>query len=459
MSETKDAALLGQAVVQQDDYSGPLGWSRLGLKIIIFDRPWLALLHLVLPFAIFCMLTTVDGDPESEGCTFFTCLLALIPLAELLGYATEQLAAHSSNTIAGLLNASLGNVPELVVTIICIAKHLDHIAIQTLVGGAISGLLVVSGLSMFFGGLKHQTQSFNKHNVLSLLYLILLVALFIVTITLAEYVEESRAAYKATAPRPRASHSAEVLAGSHMLALAALLVYFAFLLYSLHTHKDLFDDGNDEGEGGDEDEPLLGFASALVWMVVLVALISWLSDGMVDAIDGAATKMGIPSVVITMVLIPNVNNALEHLVAVIQAWKGHLDLSIAISVGSAAQLLVLLLPLAVITDWAISGSHSTLTLSMTPLLAALLLVSATFGLAILSTGHSSWLHGFLLLTCYVSVAVSACIMVDDLPEDPQPQPHSSTSASIAHSWHRIEQHGHTSVSLKRLIKATLSPAQ
>mgnify|MGYP002630590995 CR=1 FL=1 len=471
LPESKEDETTEAEGTAKEDFSSPLRWPRLGLKIVVLDRPMLATLHLALPFAVLFMLSATDGDPASEARSFFACLLALIPLAELLGYATEQLAAHTSSVTAGLLNASLGNVPELVVTILCIVKRLDHVAVQTLVGGTLSNLLIVSGLSMFFGGVRHKVQAYNINNARALLYLTLLVAIFAFLMTLAERMEGP--SFSSTAPVPRSRHAIEVIAGSHALAVGALVLYGAFLLYSMHTHKDLFDDDVEEGGGEDNDEEeemLLGYKGALAWMAALVAIISWLSDGMVDAIDGAAVHIGMPSVLITVVVIPNVNNALEHLVAVMQAWKNNLDISIAVSVGSAAQLLVLMLPLAVVTDWIVHPSSASLTLSMPPLLAAVMLTSIGFATAVLSTGKSTWLHGLLLLACYAAATSAVCIMIDDPPDEyhvPLPPPsasapplHNTTSTGVSHMWQRVDQHQRTGMSLRRLMKGVLmTPAQ
>ena len=129
-----------------------LGYVQTGLQIIIFDQPILACLHVFLPVAIVAMATVKKGDSHGEAWQFLFCLLAVVPLAERLGYATEQLTSHVGEVVAGLLNASFGNVPELVVTIVAIAHGLEDVAVQTLVGGVLSALLVVSGLSALFGG-------------------------------------------------------------------------------------------------------------------------------------------------------------------------------------------------------------------------------------------------------------------------------------------------------------------
>ena len=129
-----------------------IGVLKLLPQIFIWDTPVLALLHGFFPAAIYLMMTSDGKDSQREALTFACCLLACVPLAERLGYATEQLTSHVGECAAGLLNASFGNVPELVVTIIAVARGMQNVAVQTLVGGVLSSLLVVSGLSAFFGG-------------------------------------------------------------------------------------------------------------------------------------------------------------------------------------------------------------------------------------------------------------------------------------------------------------------
>ena len=297
--------------------------ARLALKIWVLDQPILACLHIFLPFAIVCKTTMQEEDAKSEAITFLTCLLAVVPLAERLGYATEQVGAYTGDVASGLLNASFGNVPELLVTIIAIKQGLELVAIQMLIGGVLSCLLLVTGLSAFIGGLKHKVQHYNTANSSTLISMVLIIATFAGLITMAER-------YGAGFDTPQQHGMPGALAASRALAVVGMIVYIMYLVYSLGTHKEMFDEKDGEHDGGDE-EPELSALAAICMMGALVALISYLSDGLVDAIDGAAEHSGIPSLILCALIIPNVSNALEHAVSIQMAWKGRLDASIATS--------------------------------------------------------------------------------------------------------------------------------
>jgi Ca2+:H+ antiporter len=372
--------------------------ARLALKIWILDQPILACLHIFLPFAIVCMNTMQEEDAKSEAITFLTCLLAVVPLAERLGYATEQVGAYTGDVASGLLNASFGNVPELIVTIIAIKQGLELVAIHMLIGGVLSCLLLVTGLSVFIGGLKHKVQHYNTVNSSTLISMVLIIATFAGLITMAER-------YGAGVDTPQQHRIPGALAASRALAVLGMVVYIMYLVYSLVTHKELFDEkdgkgGKDGEDDGGDEEPELSALAAICMMVALVALISYLSDGLVDAIDGAAEHSGIPSLILCTLIMPNVNNAPEHAVSIQMAWKGRLDASIATSVGSAAQLAIFFIPFAILADWVAGGYIG---FGMEPILAAALAISALFAANLLSSGRCTWMHGVLLLATYGAI--------------------------------------------------------
>jgi Ca2+:H+ antiporter len=361
--------------------------ARLALKIWVLDQPILACLHIFLPFAIICMNTMREVDARSEAITFLTCLLAVVPLAERLGYATEQVGGHMGEVASGLLNASFGNVPELVVTFIAVKQGLELVAIQMLIGGILSCLLLVTGLSVFLGGLKHKVQRFNTANSSTLISMVLIIATFAGLITMAER-------YGAGVGTPQRHKIPGALAASRALAVVGMVVYIMYMVYSLKPQKEMLG----EKDGEDDKEPELSALSAICMMAALVALISYLSGGLVDAIDGAAEHSGIPSLILCTLIIPNVSNALEYSVSIQMAWKGRLDASIATSVGSAAQFANF--PFAILADWVAGGSIG---FGMEPILVAGLAISAVFASIVLSSGLCTWMHGMLLTTTYGAI--------------------------------------------------------
>tara|TARA_B110001452_G_scaffold75282_1_gene61012 strand:- start:314 stop:1675 length:1362 start_codon:yes stop_codon:yes gene_type:complete len=387
-----------------------LGYFRTALQLLILDNPYFALLHMFLPAAVF---TAQQHDANAETRLFFFSLLAIVPLADRLGCVTEQLAARTNEVVAGLLNASFGNVPELIVTAVAVSHASEDLAMQAIVGGVLNALLLAAGTSIFVGGLRHKEQRFNQANSSVLLSLVLLVAVFIALITTAEQAEQPPS-------------DGALLSASRVLAVLSLVTYCAYLVFSLGSHRELFA-RDEEADGAEEEPPLLSVGAAVLWMTALCLLIALLTDMMVPAIEGASKHSGVPSLIITAVILPTVNNAAEIFVSVRMAWSGLIDTSIASSVGSAAQLSMLLIPVCILSDWAAGGSIG---LGVDPVLAATLGAGALFGGMVLSRGSATWMHGLLLLACYGSIVTAfGLTRVADDAED-------AADRELSLHWHR-----------------------
>lgn len=389
-----------------------LGYFRTALQLLVLDNPSFALLYIFLPLAVF---TAQQHDTNAETRLFFFSLLAIVPLADRLAYVTEQLAAHTNEVVAGLLNASFGNVPELIVTAVAVSHSSEDFAMQAIVGGVFNALLLGAGASIFVGGLCHKEQRFNQANSSLLLSLVLLMAVFVALMTAAEQAQQPP------------SDSA-LLSASHVLAVLSLVMYLSYLAFSLGTHRELF--GDEDVDGAEKGEtPLLSVGAAVLWMTALVVLIAYLTDMMVPAIEGASKHSGLPSLIITAVILPTVNNAAEIFVAVRMACSGLIDASIASSVGSAAQLSMLHIPVCILADWA-AGGLDPIGLGVNPVLAATLGAGALFGGSVLSRGSATWMHGLLLLACYGGVVtVFWLTRVEDDAEG-------GADRQLALHWHR-----------------------
>ena len=404
-----------------------------------------------------CHRTAAHGRKTILASTwhFSRSLLAIVPLAERIGYATEQLAMHVGEFAAGLINTTLGNVPELIVTCVALAKSQPTIALDSLVGGVLSNLLLVSGLSLFAGGLRRRVQIFNTILSSTLISILFLSALVFV---LSSAVPAAYEHVTLTSVKPMVVRRVEVLSRpatnvSRMLAVAEMALYALFLVFSLRTHSNLFNGGeqekrNDQGEcnaqekmtsskaaaaaaaanaeSGDEDpevasinraymsrefankkeeeeedEVVLGTRASLFWLTILAALISWVSNGLVDSIEGAAKKSGMCQLFITAIILPNVNNAPEHAVAIRLGIKDKADLVLSIALGSAAQLGLLLLPAAVILDWFNGG---TLNFRIRSVEYQAYVFGVLLAALLLHSGRSTWMLGLTLIIGYVVIS-------------------------------------------------------
>eukprot|EP01032_Pedospumella_encystans_P016814 gene16814-19166_t len=291
--------------------------------------------------------------------TFIFSLLALAPLAERLGFVTEQLALHTNETVGGLLNASFGNATELIVAITALKRGLYKLVQLSLLGSILSNMLLVLGCAFFFGGIKHKNQYFGTISSQMNASLLMLATMGILFPTiLSNTFQESRLGE---------------MGFSRATSVILFLLYFAFLYFQLFSHKELYEEKTDqrlgeqstngligpnveegvppmmrstsgekkegsevaEEEDEDEDEDLLGFNNSIIWLAIITVFISILSDAISGSIEDAAGSMGISKVFIAAILLPIVGNAAEHAGAVIFAMKGKLDLSLGVAIGSS----------------------------------------------------------------------------------------------------------------------------
>jgi len=382
----------------------------------------LNILLLFIP-ATFITNAVMTEENYSPATIFILSLLALVPLAERLGFVTEQLALYTSQVIACLLNVSCGNVPELIVVIIALRGNELAIIQYSMIGGVLSNALLVGGLSFLFGGIFHKKQRFNSVIVRTSVLLLAMGGLSCVLVGAFESTDEPVLLANSTTPNgdaPAGYYTTSMLT-SRLLCIALLLAYIAVCVYQMYTNRDEFEDepkaelkaegggkaesggeGEDDDDDDDDEEPILGLAGSIFWLVVLVVLITFMSDFLVGAIDGAAEDLGLSQIFLTAVVLPNVNNAPEHAVAIMFAIKNKMNGAVTIALGSAAQLLTFVLPLGVIGGWMV-GVELTLEL---PYVLTYALVGSTL-VVILATIHSesSWLTGVMLIIAYLVVAV------------------------------------------------------
>ena len=195
-----------------------------------------------------------------------------------------------------------------------------------------------------------------------------------------------------------------MLGMSRMVSVIMLLVYGAYLFFQLKTHTFLF-----EGEEDEEEEKVLGLNGALVWMAVITAFISVLSEYLVDAIHGAAAGWGVPELFIGVILIPIVGNAAEHLTAVSSAVKNKMNLAIGVAVGSSTQIALCVVPFTVLAGWCMDVP---MTLDFHAFSTVVMLLAVLIVNVALSDGHSNWLEGSLLMTGYVLAGLCFWYMPD-----------------------------------------------
>lgn len=331
----------------------------------------------------------------NDGLIFLFSLLAIAPFAERLSFVTEQLALHTSETLGGLLNATFGNVTELIVSLFALRLNMLRIVQVSLLGSVLSNLLLVLGCAFFAGGVRCRLQKFNKTSCNVSTGLLLLATMAVVYPTLLGMAETA----------------AKALVVSRCVSVLLLLTYCGYVYFQLVTHTFLYDEdeGGDDDDDDDEEEPILGVWGAIFWLAVITVFISLLSEYMVDALEGAAENWGVPDLFLGTIIIPIVGNAAEHAAAIIFAVKNKMELALGIAVGSATQIALFCLPALVLTGWAFDYN---LSLDFRPFEAfALLMTILIVGFSI-SAGESNWLQGLLLVVAYCVVSASYFVHED-----------------------------------------------
>ncbi|KAG8051643.1 hypothetical protein GUJ93_ZPchr0001g29914 [Zizania palustris] len=276
---------------------------------------------------------------------FALSLLSLIPLAERVSFLTEQIALYTGPTVGGLLNATCGNATELIIALFALLKGKIEVVKCSLLGSVLSNLLLVLGTSLFCGGVVNlgADQPYDrKQSDVSTGLLILGVLCQSMPLLLR---------YAVAAGEHAVAAGTTALYLSRACSVVMLLAYVAYLFFQLKTHSQLFEpqevDG-DDADAADDEEPALGFGSALLWLILMTVVISVLSEYIVGTIEPTSQAWGLSVSFISIILLPIVGNAAEHAGAIIFAVKNKLDITLGVALGSATQISMFVVPLSVL---------------------------------------------------------------------------------------------------------------
>ena len=340
-------------------------------------RPRLEWLLAFVPVVV--ALELLHGPPTA---VFVTAALAIVPLAGLIGTATEELALHSGPQVGGLLNATFGNITELIVAILLIAEGEIEIVKASLTGSILGNILLVLGLAFLVGGWGREEQTFSRHsaNLYTAALLIavgglLLPALFSLT------------------PHSTGLDEESVSVG---VAIVLVMVYFANLLFYLRTHRSLF-------HTTVEGEPRWTRSRAVSTLAASVALVALISEFLVGAIEPAVEDFGISRIFVGLIVIPIIGNAAEHGAAVTLAAKDRIAISLEIAIGSSAQIALFVAPILVFVSLALGNPMDFVFSGIEVAAVGLSVLILGF---IVADGRSNWLEGAQLLATYLIMAVA-----------------------------------------------------
>jgi Ca2+:H+ antiporter len=326
--------------------------------------------------------------PDSHTLIFITAALAIVPLAGWLGRATEHIAERTSEGVGGLLNATFGNAAEMIIAIVAMQRGLHGVVKASLTGSIIGNILLVMGASAVAGGFKYKTQEFNATGARVQATMLTLAAVALIV--------------------PAAFHFLSGPAGivkeydlSFDISIVLLLTYALGLLFTLHTHKQLF--AGHIAEAAGEDPTSWPITKALGVLAASTALIAWMSELLVASVEIAAHEFGMSTIFVGVIVVAIVGNAAEHSTAVTVAMKNRMDLSLSIAIGSSIQIALFVAPVLVLLSYAIGPRPMDLVFTSAEVLAIVLSVAIASQTA--GDGESNWLEGVQLLAVYIILGI------------------------------------------------------
>jgi Ca2+:H+ antiporter len=350
-------------------------------------RPLLYAMLVFVPASFWLGLT--HGSPTA---VFVVSCLAVLPLAGLMGESTEHLAHHSTPAIGGLLNATFGNAAELIIGFMALRAGETEIVKASLTGSILGNMLMVLGLAMFVGGLKHKELRFSRMAAETGSGMMVLATVALVIPAIYASVTEHR-------------EPAHLEAISLDISIVLVLTYVASLLFSLWTHQQLFAppaDAHGAGAAEPKEKPW-SLARSLVVLLGSAVLIGFVSEFLVGAIHEAGEALGLRKVFMGVVVIAVIGNAAEHSTAVLMAAKNKMDLAFGIAMGSSMQIALFVAPVLVIAGHLI-GRPLGLEFTLLEVAGVMLSVMAVAQLA--SDGRTNWFEGVQLLAIYAILAVA-----------------------------------------------------
>ncbi|KAJ6513321.1 Sodium/calcium exchanger protein-domain-containing protein [Mycena sanguinolenta] len=376
------------------------------------------------------------ADKEQHTLIFVFSFLAIIPLAKLLAFATDELSMRVGQTLAGLLNATLGNAVELIVAIIALTKCELQVVQSSLVGSILSNLLLVLGMCFFAGGIKYSEQGFgasatqlNSSLLTISVIAVLLPAAFRFSVTTQSDPDSGsdilNLSHGVCCPYP-SNCSTFIL---FQVAIILLFIYGSYLFFQLYSHTTLYSDDSADvakstkytpkekklkkgdatptvtspttevaHEEEEVEEPQLSVYMTIGLLAVVTVIVAVTAEWLVDSIDGLTQGNKISKEFVGIILLPIVGNAAEHVTAVSVSVKDKLTLSLGVAVGSSIQIALFVIPFIMVLAWILGKP---LTMLFDPYESVALFLAVITVNYVVQDGKSNWLEGMILMCLYV----------------------------------------------------------
>lgn len=328
---------------------------------------------------------------------FFMAALAIVPIAAQIVGATEQISTRTGDAIGGLLNATFGNAPELIIALVALKAGLLDMVRASLVGAILANLLLALGVSFLTGGLRFHEQRFNATAARAYSSMMFLAALSMMV---------PSAFSRFFAPNEVIRQEQLLNIGIAILLLAA---YALYILFSLRTHSSTFASVEGGGEGHHHEEQW-SVARAVATLLAASALAAWMSEILVGAAEETGKALGMSQTFIGIVFVAIVGGAAESGSAIAMARKNKMDLSVGIAIGSCIQIALFVAPLLVIASYFISPQPLELAFGRAEV--GSLFMAVIIGALVCSDGVANWFKGVQLITFYAIIALMFYLIPD-----------------------------------------------
>ncbi|MBF0119704.1 MAG: calcium/proton exchanger [Desulfobacterales bacterium] len=343
-------------------------------------------------FLIFVPIAMILEFIHASGTLIFvTSALAIIPLAGLMGHATESLADKLGEGLGGLLNATFGNAAELIIAIIAMKEGKFEVVKASITGSIIGNILLVLGASIIAGGLKFSSQKFNRTASSLGSTLMTLSGIALIVPAIFHFLNQGHP------QKVEQELSLEI-------AVVLFITYILSLIFSLKTHKHLYDGGECLEEKTEDDSGMhWNRGISLAVLVVATALVAIMSEFLVGSIEATAKQFKLSDIFIGVILVAIIGNAAEHSTAILMAMKNKMDLSVNIAVGSSLQIALFVAPVLIFASYFFGKPMD---LIFTPMEVISVIISVMVLNLVTSDGESNWMEGVQMLAVYIILGMT-----------------------------------------------------
>jgi Ca2+:H+ antiporter len=340
-------------------------------------------------FALIPVTLALEHGGAPAPWVFFTAALAILPVARLIVRSTEQLAAYTGDAVGGLLNATFGNAPELIIALVALRSGLLDMVRASLVGAILANLLLALGVAFLVGGMRFHAQTYRETaaRVYSSMMLIAAISLTVPS-----------AFSRFFAPGETLREETLLNVG---LAVVLLAAYVLYLVFMLKTHAEEF--AGDTGSDQAHDGPRWSLARAMGGLLAASLLAAWMSEILVGAAGGTGTALGMSEVFIGIVFLAIVGGAAESGSAIAMARGNRMDLAVGIALGSCIQIALFVAPVLVLASYFVAPQPLELSFSRPEI--GSLFMAVLIGAHVAGDGRSNWYKGVQLVTVYLIIAL------------------------------------------------------